>query len=115
MAYKINYKGSSKVIKRLCESVNEIIDNGGGGGMYSTTGTLLASGWTGETAPYQYDLGNTYANKDVVVGYDASSQSSTDTTMTAAANARIIGGDSTILYAYGNKPAVDIPIIIIYG
>lgn len=31
-AKKINYTGDSKVIKRLCESVNEIIDSGGGGG-----------------------------------------------------------------------------------
>ena len=118
MAYKINYNGPSKVIKRICESLNDVIDNGGGsggGGMSSTTGTLLASNWTGNSAPYQYNLGNTYSDKDVVVGYDASSPSSTDTTMKAAADARIIGGDSTILYAYGTKPAVDIPIIIIYG
>lgn len=31
MAYKINYTGSSKVIRRLCESVNDLIDHGSGG------------------------------------------------------------------------------------
>ena len=30
MANKINYTGSSKVIKRICESLNDVIDNGGG-------------------------------------------------------------------------------------
>lgn len=28
---KINYNGDSKVIKRLCEAVNALIDGGGGG------------------------------------------------------------------------------------
>lgn len=28
MAYKINYTGSSKVIKRICEAINDLIDNG---------------------------------------------------------------------------------------
>lgn len=37
MAYKINYTGSSKVIKRLCEAVNDLIDHGGGGGGISTS------------------------------------------------------------------------------
>ena len=32
MAKKINYTGSSKVIQRLCEAVNDLIDHGGGGG-----------------------------------------------------------------------------------
>lgn len=31
-AKKIDYQGDVKVIKRLCESVNELIDGGGGGG-----------------------------------------------------------------------------------
>lgn len=30
MANKINYTGSSKVIQRICESLNDVIDNGGG-------------------------------------------------------------------------------------
>jgi len=88
---------------------------GGGGGMSAQTSTLLAANWTGSTAPYEYDLGNTYANVDVVIGYDASSVDSTPEKMTAAAKAKIVGGDSTILFAYGRKPTVDIPVIIIYG
>lgn len=32
MAKKITYTGSSKIIKRICESLNDVIDNGGGGG-----------------------------------------------------------------------------------
>lgn len=120
MANKINYTGESKILRRICESINDIIDNGGGGGgggggLSSITGTLLASNWTGNSAPYQYDIGNTYSDKDVVIGYDASSPSSSETTMSAAEDAKIIGGESTILYAYGTKPTVDIPIIIIYG
>lgn len=32
---KITYNGSSKVIKRLCEVVNELVDGGGGGTTYT--------------------------------------------------------------------------------
>lgn len=32
MAKKINYTGSSKILIRLCEAVNDLIDGGGGGG-----------------------------------------------------------------------------------
>lgn len=32
MANKINYQGDSKVIKRICESLNDVIEGGGGGG-----------------------------------------------------------------------------------
>lgn len=35
MANKINYTGSSKVIKRICESLNDIIDN------YAPTGIVM--------------------------------------------------------------------------
>ena len=43
MAYKINYTGSSKVIKRLCEAVNDLIDHGGGGGGGISTSSASAS------------------------------------------------------------------------
>lgn len=183
MANKINYTGASKVIQRICEAINDIIDNGGGGGgtnnylaltnkpqindvelignktseqlglptkisdlindsdfvvddsyvhtdnnytstektklaglnnMTSTTATLSSSGWTGNSAPYQYDLGSTYADKKVFVGYNSSSSSSTSQKFKASVDAQITGGNGSILYAWGTKPAVSIPIIIMY-
>lgn len=43
MAKKINYNGSSKILQRICEAINDFIDNSGGvvpsGG---TTGQILA-------------------------------------------------------------------------
>lgn len=46
---KINYTGSSKVILRLCEMVNQLIDGGGGGGSTVTYTQTLSSGTkTGE-------------------------------------------------------------------
>ena len=32
MANKINYTGSSKILIRICEAINDLIDSGGGGG-----------------------------------------------------------------------------------
>ena len=43
---KINYHGSSKVIIRLCEMVNQLIDGGGGGGGSTVTYTSLLSSGT---------------------------------------------------------------------
>jgi len=46
---KINYNGSSKVILRLCEMVNQLIDGGGGGGDSVSYSQTLSSGTeTGE-------------------------------------------------------------------
>ena len=46
---KINYTGSSKVILRLCEMVNQLIDGGGGGGDSVSYQQTLSSGTeTGE-------------------------------------------------------------------
>lgn len=50
MANKINYTGSSKLIQKICEAINDLIDSGGGGGGGSTvtitptlsTGTKIA-------------------------------------------------------------------------
>lgn len=36
MAKKINYTGSSKILIRICEAINDLIDSGGGGGGGST-------------------------------------------------------------------------------
>lgn len=45
---KINYSGNSKVIKRLCEVVNGLIDGGGGGSTVSYSQTLSSGTETGE-------------------------------------------------------------------
>ena len=45
---KINYNGSSKVIIRLCEMVNQLIDGGGGGSTVTYTQTLSSGTKTGE-------------------------------------------------------------------
>lgn len=41
---KVNYNGSSKIIKALCKAVNDIIDSGGGGGDTVTITPTLLSG-----------------------------------------------------------------------
>ena len=45
---KINYNGSSKVIIRLCEMVNQLIDGGSGGSTVTYTQTLSSGTKTGE-------------------------------------------------------------------
>ena len=48
MAKKINYTGSSKILQRICESLNDVIENGSGGSSVTvtqiqTTGTKIAT------------------------------------------------------------------------
>lgn len=42
MAKKINYSGSSKVIIRICEAINDLIDHGGGGGINTSTASATS-------------------------------------------------------------------------
>lgn len=44
MANKINYTGSSKILKRLCESVNDIIESGGGGSVVLINKNITTNG-----------------------------------------------------------------------
>ena len=83
------------------------------GGSKSVASTLLASGWQGSAAPYTYDIGSTYSDKSVMIGYDGTKYS--EDSMAAASDADIVGGEGTVIYAYGEKPTVDIPIIIQYS
>ena len=56
---KINYTGSSKIIKHLCDNVNELIDEGGGSNVSITPS--LTSGV--KIADYEIDgqTGSLYA------------------------------------------------------
>lgn len=40
MAKKINYNGSSKILQRLCEAINDLIEHGGGGSGGGSTVTV---------------------------------------------------------------------------
>jgi len=73
--------------------------------------TLTASNWSGSSAPYSYDLGPTYGS-NAIIGFD--SETGTEEQLEAASAANIQGSSSTKIYAYGDKPTVDIPIVIIY-
>lgn len=74
------------------------------------TATLSSSKWTGTTTPYSYDLGSEYADKSVVVGFNATS--GTKEQLEAVSDAVIQGGSGTQIFAYGTKPSVDIPVIL---
>ena len=73
--------------------------------------TLAASNWSGSSAPYTYDLGPTYG-ANAIIGFDSAVGNTTQ--LEAARAADIQGSSTTKIYAYGDKPTVDIPIVIIY-
>ena len=73
--------------------------------------TLAASKWSGSSAPYTYDLGPTYG-ANAIIGFDSAVGNTTQ--LEAARAADIQGSSTTKIYAYGDKPTVDIPIVIIY-
>lgn len=95
----------------------ELSDGSYGRYTKSVAATLLSSGWTGTQAPYSYDLKTLVPDladeSSVVVGYNADSYS--DDSFTAAGSSNILGGASTTIKAYGDKPTVDIPVIIQYS
>ena len=81
--------------------------------------TLSASGWSGSSAPYTYTINNSkiYSNKTVVLlslPYNMTTEQ-----RTAYKNAQIESGNvstgKVILYAYGSKPSINIPIELSIG
>lgn len=54
MANKINYTGSSKLIQKICEAINDLIDSGGGGGGSTISITPTLSSGT-KIADYEID------------------------------------------------------------
>ena len=74
--------------------------------------TLTASGWTGANAPYTYTLAG-YDGKTVEVVEDVSM---TMEQLAVIENAKIKSDPSSednILYAFGDKPTIDVPVLLI--
>lgn len=74
--------------------------------------TLSSSAWTGSAAPYTYTLtGHDGKNVEVVEDVNMTMEQ-----LTAIENAKIKSDPSSsqnILYAFGTKPTIDIPVLLI--
>ena len=73
------------------------------------TATLTASNWQGTEAPYTYDLGlASTVDAEILLPNTATADE-----VEACVNAQIAGnGTDNILRAWGDKPEIDIPIVI---
>ena len=74
--------------------------------------TLLASGWNGTTVPYTYNITG-YDNKTIEV---VENINMTLTQLETIENAKIKSDPSSaenILYAFGDKPKIDVPVMLI--
>ena len=74
--------------------------------------TLVASGWTGSVAPYTYTLTG-YNGKTVEVVEDVNM---TMEQLEAIENAKIKSDPRTeenILYAFGEKPTINVPVLLV--
>lgn len=103
-------KVSSHVDERY-EQVNAIVKYFNGSLLHVNKVMLEANKWTGESAPYSYVLGE--FDEDIV-NIIPDTDSITEDQLYAAREAWIIGGAGSTLYAYGDKPTVDIPVTIGY-
>jgi chaperonin cofactor prefoldin len=74
--------------------------------------TLSASGWVGESAPYAYDLTSTYPDDkyDVTIWLDE--ENATVEQREAIMNANTSSCIKNVLVANGEKPTIDIPVIL---
>lgn len=71
--------------------------------------TLYADRWEGDDAPYSYKLGEyKYLIASAIIDQERASSDALD----AAEDASIYGSKDSYLYAWGDKPTVDIPIIV---
>lgn len=74
--------------------------------------TLKADKWQGTEAPFSYKLGDF---DDVIVNMILDAETITEDQIVAAQDAYIIGGIGSTIYAYEEKPTVDIPVVIGYA
>ena len=73
--------------------------------------TLKADKWQGIEPPYSYKLGDF---DDVIVNMILDAETITEDQIVAVQDAYIIGGSGSTIYAYEEKPTVDIPVVIGY-
>jgi hypothetical protein len=85
----------------------------------STALTLGSTGWVGEEAPYSYTI-TTTAIRITATSLQTIMPNTTDISiLTAASDANILADnsqqatDTIVLIAYGDKPAVDIPVLLV--
>lgn len=97
-------RGTTPTITLTCDDLGAVSNK-------SAKYTLTAENWSGTSAPYTYDLGPTYGANSII-GFDA--ETGTEEQLEASSSANIQGSSTTKIYAYGDKPTVDIPIVIIY-
>ena len=80
--------------------------------------TILSSGWVGEESPYSNTITIEGVRENTDICILPSSNWTTDI-IEAWGNAGILSGDqvegSISLKAYGEKPSIDIPIIVLVG
>lgn len=101
----------NKIVSDGKTDIQTLIDNFNQGMAYTESVTLSASSWGGDSAPYTYALGD-YAEKVADVMLDTSKL--TEDQYEAAASAKIQGSNGSALYAYGMKPDIDIPVLVVY-
>ena len=74
--------------------------------------TLLASSWKGSTVPYTYTITG-YNNKDIEVIEDVSMTVDQLAVIESAKIKSNPSNSSNVLYAFGTKPTVDVPVMLI--
>ncbi|WP_343209476.1 hypothetical protein [Anaerolentibacter hominis] len=74
--------------------------------------TLLSSGWSGSSTPYAYNLSTTYPSASNDIEIILNGASTTAEQYKVVADAKIVGSSDNNLYAFGSKPAINIPIVI---
>ena len=74
--------------------------------------TLLASNWTGDEAPYVYDFTEAYPDISYDINAVANIEALTEEQRTALISAVTVSTTSNKLIALGEKPSIDIPIIL---
>lgn len=99
----------------IVAAINELV-NSKANISISTNFTLSASSWTGDTAPYTYTLqvdGATESSAVEILPQSSLTTEQVDAMINAIIANGIQSNDSITLYAYGDKPNVDLPITII--
>lgn len=74
--------------------------------------TLSKDLWTGDAAPYSYDIGSSFAGMGTIVALKGNA---TSAQLLSWRLAEVYGDVGTKLYARNTKPALDLPVLVVYA
>lgn len=98
--------------KAGAEKIETLVNGFKKGVLYKEAVTLSTSKWVNHDGYYTYDLGK---SNDDIIDFMLDGSTASTAIINSAIDAGIVGSvNDSLLYAFGEKPTIDIPAVLVY-